>query len=74
MRKFCTNIVERVANVSFENYKINRMVLYFKPDSENRVNFLYCTGVRLENEKLDETKINVKKMNHTPLLLEGKKI
>lgn len=47
------------------------MVLYFKPDKDNKLHFLYCSGIRLVNERLDDNLINIKKMHHTPLILEG---
>lgn len=49
------------------------MVLYFKPDKDNVLHFLYCSGIRLVNERLDENLINIKKMHHTPLIVEGNK-
>ncbi|KRW99216.1 hypothetical protein PPERSA_07459 [Pseudocohnilembus persalinus] len=71
MRKLCKNIAERVSLVSFDSYSLKRMVLYFKPDKNNVLHFLYCTSSRLEKEIPDPEKIDTKKLHHTPMVIEG---
>lgn len=71
MRKLCKNIAERVSLVSFDSYSLKRMVLYFKPDKNNVLHFLYCTSSRLEKEIPDPDKIDTKKLHHTPMVIEG---
>lgn len=53
MRKYCENVVKRISHVTFERLMISRMVAYFKPDKNNRLYFLYCSSLRLNEEHVD---------------------
>jgi len=44
-------IVRQLTRVTFEKSIVSRMVLHFKPDKKNTIHFLYCTSMRLEEEK-----------------------
>ncbi|KAL4508548.1 hypothetical protein ABPG72_003852 [Tetrahymena utriculariae] len=72
MRKFCENIVQRIAHVSFQKIMIQRMVVYFKPDKNNNLYFLYCSSMRLHGEKIDPDILeeNQYKIKNTPLILD----
>lgn len=44
----CESIVSHVAEVSFQKFKINRMVLNFKVDADNQVWFQYASSLRCD--------------------------
>ncbi len=73
MRRCCENIVQRISHVTFEKYKLSRLVLYFKPDKNNTLYFLFANSVRMENEHVSE-KVKKEfggKIKNTPLRIEG---
>ena len=49
MRSLCEHIVNRIQVTSFDSIKLARMVLFFKPDKNNKVFFLYASSIRLED-------------------------
>ena len=53
MRKYCETLVKRISHVTFERLMISRMVVYFKPDKNNNLYFLYCTSIRMADEKVE---------------------
>lgn len=76
MRSQCESIVNRVQYAAFDRYIIQRMVLYFKADKDNRVYFLFATSLRLQQldsskKPREEQALHDKKMNFVPVLIEG---
>lgn len=51
MRTMCENIVQRVSMITFKNYELCAMVLFFKPDNKNKLFFLFASSIRLKNKK-----------------------
>ena len=49
MRLFCDNIALSINSSSFGKFKLSRMVLYFKPDKNNKPYFLYAGSIRLDD-------------------------
>ncbi|CAD8138952.1 unnamed protein product [Paramecium pentaurelia] len=74
IRKQCQMIIQKLTNLSYGQTNISRVVMYFKPDKQNRVWFLYCTSIRLQgepDEQIEQYKSiwgnsNIKK-NNTPI-------
>jgi hypothetical protein len=52
IQRLCETMVEHVAEVSFQKYKISRLVSNFKIDSQDRVWFLWSSSLRLEGETM----------------------
>lgn len=58
------NIIKHVENVSYESIKINRIVINFKIDEENKVWLLGCSSLRLNKDLLPFQKLH---SNLTPV-------
>jgi hypothetical protein len=43
-------IVEKITNISYEKINISRVVLYFKPDKNNVIWFLFASCLRTMDE------------------------
>ena len=53
IEKIGTSIANHVSNITLEKIKIVRMILNFKIDKKDRVLFLWCSSLRIDN-KLDK--------------------
>eukprot|EP00741_Cyanophora_paradoxa_P007421 tig00001128_g7180.t1 len=51
LRGICAAVVRHLRDCSPLRYEIVRMVLYFKVDIASRINFLYCSSLRLRGEE-----------------------
>ena len=49
------------------------MVIYFKPDKNNKLHFLYCSSIRLNGENIDKEVLkNIShKIKNTPLNIDN---
>ena len=57
IEKIGTSIANHVSNITLEKIKIIRMILNFKIDKNDRILFLWCSSLRIEN-RLDKRIIN----------------
>ena len=48
MQQIALNIAEHVSNITLEKIKIIRMILNFKVDKNDRIIFLWCSSLRIE--------------------------
>ena len=76
MEQMALNIAEHVSNITLEKVKIIRMILNFKVDKKDRIIFLWCSSLRIDqgqkktklnnvNNKSLSIKINSDKTNET---------
>ena len=47
-------VSSKVMSISYDMYKINRMILYFKRDKNKNMYFLFATSARTQDTKVKE--------------------
>ena len=57
IEKIGMSIANHVSNITLEKIKIVRMILNFKIDKNDRILFLWCSSLRIEN-RLDKRRFN----------------
>eukprot|EP00743_Colponemidia_sp_Colp-15_P006598 GILK01007111.1.p1 GENE.GILK01007111.1~~GILK01007111.1.p1 ORF type:complete len:756 (-),score=125.15 GILK01007111.1:128-2395(-) len=50
VQRTAQSIVQHISTISFDKYKISRMVLNFKVDAKDRIWLLWCSSIRLHGE------------------------
>ena len=50
LEETCVNIVKHIQDVSGGNIQIQRIVLFFKLDTHNRLWLLFCTGLKVREK------------------------
>ena len=58
MQQIALNIVEHVSNITLEKLKIIRMILNFKVDKKDRIIFLWCSSLRIDQGQR-KAKLNI---------------
>ena len=53
IQRICENLVMHISEVSFQKYRVGRMVANFKVDSKDRVWFLWSSSIRLTRENIN---------------------
>ena len=46
IRTLVNNMINKIRGVTYDKDLISRGVFYFKPDSNNRLFFTYCSSIR----------------------------
>ena len=59
MQQIALNIAEHVSNITLEKIKIIRMILNFKVDKKDRIIFLWCSSLRIDQGQRKKNLINV---------------
>ncbi|CDW89275.1 UNKNOWN [Stylonychia lemnae] len=68
-QKLTEKIAKHLSNVTFDKCRISRLVLHFKTDKKDNIKFLWCSSLRVENDK--EFPPPNEKMNNQPLRLDS---
>ena len=56
--EFCNNLVEDVAQITLDLYKIKRMKMNFTIDKNGRLTFLWCDCIRVFDRKVKTSKLS----------------
>eukprot|EP00347_Sterkiella_histriomuscorum_P005026 403358185 len=68
-QKLTEKIAKHLSNVTFDKCRISRLVLHFKTDRKDNIKFLWCSSLRVENDK--DFPPTSKFMNNAPLRLDS---
>lgn len=62
-------IAKHISNVTFEKCRVSRLILHFKIDQKDNVIFLWCSSLRIENDKILKPSSTI--MHNKPLKLDS---
>jgi len=51
LRSLTEKIAKHLSAVTFDKFRISRLVLHFKLDHNEKIHLLWCSSLRLENDK-----------------------
>lgn len=51
IKSMTERIAKHLSNVTFDKCRINRLILHFKVDKDQKVWFLWSSSLRIENDK-----------------------